>query len=88
MENEIECLVVRWGDGGHFAEKFVNKFKEILLRNLFQNYHKGCHGNHGALKFTSGIFPHCSSIKSSKSFKEHVGSFKALTQKLWYKIVF
>ena len=26
MENEFECLVVRWGDGGHFAEKFVKKY--------------------------------------------------------------
>ena len=26
MENEFECLVVRGGDGGHFAEKFVKKY--------------------------------------------------------------
>ena len=26
MENEFECLVVRRGDGGHFAEKFVKKY--------------------------------------------------------------
>ena len=26
MENEFECLVVRGGDVGHFAEKFVNKY--------------------------------------------------------------
>ena len=26
MENEFECLVVRWGDDGHFAEKFVKKY--------------------------------------------------------------
>ena len=25
MENEFEYLVVRRGDGGHFAEKFVKK---------------------------------------------------------------
>ena len=23
MQNGFKCLVVRWGDGGHFAEKFV-----------------------------------------------------------------
>ena len=26
MENEFECLVVKGGDGGHFAEKFVKKY--------------------------------------------------------------
>ena len=26
MENEFECLVVRGGDVGHFAEKFVKKY--------------------------------------------------------------
>ena len=26
MENEFECLVVRGGDGGNFAEKFVKKY--------------------------------------------------------------
>ena len=26
MENEFECLVVRWDDGGHFAEEFVKKY--------------------------------------------------------------
>ena len=26
MENEFECLDVRGGDGGHFAEKFVKKY--------------------------------------------------------------
>ena len=26
MENEFECLVVRGGDGGHFAKKFVEKY--------------------------------------------------------------
>ena len=26
MENEFECLVVRGGHGGHFAEKFVKKY--------------------------------------------------------------
>ena len=26
MEIEFECLVVRGGDGGHFAEKFVKKY--------------------------------------------------------------
>ena len=26
MENKFECLVVRRGDGGHFAEKFVKKY--------------------------------------------------------------
>ena len=25
MEKEFECLVVRRGDGGHFAEKFVKE---------------------------------------------------------------
>ena len=25
MENEFECVVVRGGNGGHFAEKFVRK---------------------------------------------------------------
>ena len=26
IENEFKCLVVRGGDGGHFAEKFVEKY--------------------------------------------------------------
>ena len=26
MENEFECLVVRWGHSCHFAEKFVKKY--------------------------------------------------------------
>ena len=26
MENEFDCLVVRGGDSGHFAEKFVKKY--------------------------------------------------------------
>ena len=26
IENEFECLVVRGGDSGHFAEKFVKKY--------------------------------------------------------------
>ena len=26
MENEFECLVVKRGDGGHFAERFVKKY--------------------------------------------------------------
>ena len=26
MENEFDCLDVRGGDGGHFAEKFVKKY--------------------------------------------------------------
>ena len=25
MENEFECLVVRFGDGGHFAKKYCEK---------------------------------------------------------------
>ena len=33
MENEFECLFVRGGDGGHFAEKFVKKYSPS------QSYH-------------------------------------------------
>ena len=35
MENEFECLVVRGGDGGHFAEKFV---KNIVPSQSYHGY--------------------------------------------------
>ena len=36
MENEFEGLVFRGGDGGHFAEKFV---ENIVPSQSYQGYH-------------------------------------------------